>query len=178
MNARPAAEPRAGRRRPLWLVGALSALSLGAYIPIWFGLTWAELRREDGDARKDPVAHALSVFIPGFNAWQAYRHFRAIGDLAERSGGGVRVDATTAALGVIIWWVTFTHYASDPIFLVLDAIELVAGTAVVVYGQRALNPLWAARGAEERILDTDWLALAIAGTYALLTVLMFLSAPA
>jgi len=178
VSARPAAAPRLGRRRPLWLVGALTVLSLGAYIPIWFGLTWAELRREDGDRRKDPVAHALSIFVPGYNAWQAHRHFRAIGDLARRSGGTPRIDATTAALGVAIWWVTFTHYASDPIFLVLDAVELVAGTAVVVYGQRALNALWAARGAEERVLDTDWFALAVAGTYALLTVIGFLGAPA
>ena len=165
----------AGRRRPLWLVAALSALSLGVYIPIWFGLTGAELQRDDGDATKSPLAHALSVFVPLYNIWQAARHFSAIDAAIARSGASRRVDPTTAGLGLLIWWLTFTHYASDPIFLVLDAVELVAGTAVVVYGQRALNAAWEARGAEERVLDTDWAALAIAVTYAALTVAGFLA---
>ncbi len=177
MNVRPAAAPMAGRRRPLWLVGALTALSLGAYIPIWFGLTWAEMRRENGDVRMAPLAHALSLFVPGYNAWQAHRHFRGIDALLERSGATRRVDATSGALGLAIWWITFTHYSSEPLFIVLDAIELIAGTAVVVYGQRALNVLWAARGAEERIVETDWFALAAAGSYALLTVVGFLTGP-
>lgn len=171
-----ALDPAPGRRRPLWLVGALAALSLGVYIPIWFGLTWAELRRSDGDAGKSPLWHALSIFVPLYNILQVRRHFAACNVLLERAGIGARVDPTTAGLGLIIWWLTFTHYSSDPIFLVLDAVELAAGTAVVVYGQRALNLAWAARGIEERVLETDWLALAIALTYALLTIAGFLGA--
>ena len=34
------------RRRPLWLVAVLTVLSFGAYLPIWYGLSWAELKRE------------------------------------------------------------------------------------------------------------------------------------
>ena len=175
MNAAPVAPPTTGRRRPIGLVGALAALSLGAYIPIWFGLTWAEIRREDHDERKDPLAHALSLFVPGYNVWQTYRHFRAVNDLLARTSATLRVDPMSACLGLLIWWITFTHYSSEPIFLILDAIELVAGTIVVVYGQRALNAAWATRGAEERILETDWAALGIAAIYALLTVVGFLA---
>ena len=154
----------------------LSVLSLGAYVPIWFGLTWSELRRETGDERMMPLAHALSTLVPGVNAMQAWRHFRAIDSLSAGASIARRVDPTSAAIGIVIWWLTFTHYSADPLFLFMDAIELVAGTAVVAYGQRALNAVWAARGAEERVTETDLVALAVAGTYALFTVVGLLSA--
>lgn len=167
-----------GRRRPLWVVAALSLLTVGAYVPIWFGLTWDELRRESHDVRMQPLAHALSTLIPGWNAITAWRHFRAIDALLERAGHVGRVDATSAAIGLVIWWLTFTHYSSEPLFLALDAVELLAGTAVVVYGQRALNALWQTRGAEERVLETDLMALGIAGVYALFTLAsLFSTAP-
>lgn len=156
-------------------MAALSLLSLGAYIPIWFGLTWAELRRETKDERMMPLAHALSTLIPGVNAVLCWRHFRAIDGLLEKATLGARVDSTSAAIGLVIWWLTFTHYSSEPLFLLMDAVELAAGTAVVVYGQRALNGLWAARGGEERVTETDLIAIAIAGVYALVTVVGFLS---
>lgn len=156
-------------------MAALSLLSLGAYIPIWFGLTWAELRRETKDERMMPLAHAVATLIPGPNAVLAWRHFRAIGAVLEKAGLAGRVDPTSAAIGLVIWWLTFTHYSSEPLFLVMDAVELAAGTAVVVYGQRALNGLWAARGGEERVTETDLIAIAIAGAYALFTVVGFLS---
>ncbi|HET7700743.1 MAG TPA: hypothetical protein VFM06_07760 [Candidatus Limnocylindria bacterium] len=153
----------------------LSVFTIGAYVPIWFGLTWAELRRESGDGRMFPLGHGLSLLVPGWNAWQAWRHFRAIDGLLARGGGtGRGVDAASAALGVAIWWLTFTHYSSDPVFLLFDAVELTAGTAVIVYGQRALNAHWAARGGEERLLDTDILALLLASAYALMTIVSVL----
>src|SRR6185503_4599395 len=80
------------RRRPLWLVGLLTVLSLGIYLPLWLGFTWAELRRETGDERMQPLAHALSVFIPGFGAWQVHRHFALINFGLERIGAKTRVD--------------------------------------------------------------------------------------
>ena len=156
---------------------ALSLLTLGAYVPIWFGLTWDELRRESGDQRMQPLVHALSTLIPGWNAVTAWRHFRAIDALLEKAGKTPRVDATSAAIGLVIWWLTFTHYSSEPLFLALDAIELLAGTAVVVYGQRALNTFWATRGAEERVLETDLMAIGVAVVYSLFTLAQFFSTP-
>lgn len=153
----------------------LSFLTLGAYVPIWFGLTWSEMRKATADEQLYPLGHALSILIPGWNAWQAWRHFRAIGALVAAAASDVRVDATSAALGLVIWWLTFTHYSSEPLFLLLDAVELLAGTAVVVYGQRALNRYWVAKGGDERIVETDLIVLAIAGTYAVITLLGILS---
>ena len=170
----------APRRRPLWLVGALAALSIGVYIPIWFGLTWAELRRERRDATMSPLGHALSLFVPVFGVWQAYRHFRVLDSMLRAVDKTRGVDAVTAAIGTGIWWLTFTHYSLDPIFMLLDAVELAAGTAVVVYGQRALNAYWRARPGpevQERVTELDWMALAIAASYALLTIVGFLGAP-
>jgi hypothetical protein len=146
-------------------------------VPIWFGLTWAELRRETKDDTMNPLGHALMTLVPGLNVTLVWRHFKTINAFLERTGVAVRLDPMTGAIGIIIWWLTFTHYASDPVFLVLDAIELIAGSAVVVYGQRALNAAWASRGAEERVLETDLMALAVAGTYALFTIVGFLAAP-
>ena len=159
------------------MVAALSVLSLGAYVPIWFGLTWAELRRETKDESLRPLWHALLILVPGVNITVVWRHLGAINALIERVPGIPRLDPLTGGIGIAIWWLTFTHYSSDPVFLVLDAVELISGTAVVVSGQRALNAFWAGRGAEEKILETDLIALAVVATYALFTIVGFLASP-
>lgn len=156
-------------------MAALSILSLGLYIPIWFGLTWSEMRAESHDEQMMPLGHAISMLVPGWNAWQAWRHFKAIDALVVRAVPRFRVDATSGAIGLVIWWLTFTHYSSDPLFLVLDTIELFAGTMVVVYGQRGLNAYWAAHGAEERLVESDLIALALASVYLVITIIGFFS---
>jgi len=168
-------------------------LSLGAYVPIWYGLSWAELKRETGDdgasplARgtgeggMNPLAHALSIFVPAYGIWQAYRHFALLDTLRRKVDPAHGVDAMTGAIGTGIWWLTFTHYSTEPIFVALDAIELLAGTAVVVYGQRALNGYWRSRPGppvEERITQLDWIAMGIAVSWALITLVGILGAPA
>jgi hypothetical protein len=155
-------------------------LSLGIYLPLWLGFTWAELRREIGDQRMQPLGHALSVFIPGYGFWQVYRHFAVIGSALERVGVKKKVDPFSAALGVVVWSLTFLHYSSEPIFVALDMIELAAATGVVVYGQRALNDYWRARPGpevEERVLSTDWIAVALAGAYFLSWILAYATTP-
>jgi hypothetical protein len=90
-----------------------------------------------------------------------------------------KVDPLSATLGVILWSFTFLHYSNDPLFTVLNLVELVAATIVVLYGQRAMNELWRARGSatEERVLQTDWLALAGAALYFLFNVIGYITAP-
>jgi hypothetical protein len=128
-----------------------------------------------------PLAHALSIFAPIYGPWQAYRHFTLLDTLRRKVDPEHGVDALTGAIGTGIWWLTFTHYSTDPIFVALDAIELAAGAAVVVYGQLALNGYWRARpgpAVEERMNELDWLALGVAGSYALLTLIGVITAPA
>ena len=156
-------------------------LSFGAYVPIWFGLSWAELKRETGDTRMEPLAHALSIFVPGYGLWQAYRHFRVLDTVRRKVDPVHGVDALTGAIGTGIWWLTFTHYSTELIFVTLDAIELAAGAALVVYGQRALNGYWRSRPgppAAEGMTQLDWLALGVAASYALFTLIGVLAAPA
>lgn len=127
-----------------------------------------------------PLAHALSIFVPLYGLWQAYRHFTLLNTLRRKVDPAYGVDALTGAIGTGIWWLTFTHYSTDPIFVALDAIELAAGTAVVIYGQHALNAYWRSRPGspvEERITQLDWLALGVAVSYALLTLIGVLTAP-
>ena len=128
-----------------------------------------------------PFAHALSIFAPAYGLWQAYRHFALIDTLRRKVDPGHGVDALTGAIGTGIWWLTFTHYSTEPIFVALDAIELAAGAAVVMYGQRALNGYWLARPGtpvEEKMTEFDWLALAIAAFYALFTLIGVVAGPA
>ena len=119
-----------------------------------------------------PFAHALSIFVPIYGVWQAYRHFALIDTLRRKVDPAHGVDALTGAIGTGIWWLTFTHYSTEPIFVALDAIELVAGAALVMYGQRALNGYWRARpghaGGARSMTQLDWLALGVAAIYALL----------
>ena len=155
-------------------------LSLGIYLPLWLGFTWAELRRETGDERMQPLGHALSVFVPGYGFWQVYRHFALIGSVLDRVGLKNKVDPFSATIGVVLWSLTFLHYSSEPIFVALDMLELVAATGVVVYGQRALNEYWRARpgpAVEERVLSTDWIAVALAGVYFLSWILAYATTP-
>jgi hypothetical protein len=168
------------RRRPLWLVALLTVLSLGIYLPLWMGFTWAELRRETGDQRMHPLGHALSVFIPGYGYWQVYRHFVLIASGLERLGATTRVDPFSATIGVVLWSLTFFHYSVEPIFVALDMVELLAATAVVVYGQRALNAYWLARPGppvEQRVLSTDWFAVGLAAAYFFSWVLTYVTTP-
>ncbi|TMG52401.1 MAG: hypothetical protein E6H89_06130 [Chloroflexi bacterium] len=149
-------------------MAALTVLSYGIYVPIWFGFSWAELRRDTSDETMFPAAHGASIFIPGYGTWQAYRHFALIGALLAKIGAPLKVDPSTAALATTVWWVTWLHYSNEPLFVVLNVIELVAGTAVVVFGQRALNAYWAARPgppADDRVLQTDWFALGMAAAF-------------
>jgi len=153
-------------------------LSLGIYLPLWLGFTWAELRRETGDERMQPLAHALSVFIPGYGYWQVYRHFALIGSLLRRVDAPARVDPLSATIGVVLWSLTFLHYSTEPIFVAFDSIELLAATAVAVYGQRALNAYWRARpgpSVEEKMLSTDWIAVAAAAAYFLSWILTYVT---
>ncbi len=128
-----------------------------------------------------PFAHALSIFAPVYGLWQAHRHFTLLDMLRRKVDPDHGVDALTGAIGTGIWWLTFTHYSTDPIFVALDAIELAAGAAIVVYGQRALNGYWRSRPGpkvEERMTQFDWLAVGVAASYALFTLIGVLATPA
>ncbi len=125
-----------------------------------------------------PLGHALSIFVPGYGYWQVYRHFALIGAGLDRLGTTIRVDPLSATIGVVLWSLTFLHYSQEPIFVAFDMLEVLAATAVVVYGQRALNEYWRARpgpSVEERMLQTDWIGVGAAAAYFLSWVLTYVN---
>ena len=125
-----------------------------------------------------PLGHALSVFVPGYGLWQVFRHFALIGSGLEKVGAKTKVDPLTATIGVALWSLTFLHYSTEPLFVALDMVELLAATGVVVYGQRALNEYWRARpgpSLEERVLPSDWIAMGLAAAYFLSWVLTYVA---
>ena len=127
-----------------------------------------------------PLGHALSLFVPGYGYWQVYRHFELIRAGLERVGLKNKVDSFSATIGVVLWSFTFLHYSTEPIFVALDMVELLAATGVVLYGQRALNEYWRARPeleTEERVLAMDWIAVALAGAYFLSWILAYVTTP-
>jgi len=135
-----------------------------------------------GDRRRADAAALARAFAvrAGLRYWQAYQHFRLLGDQLARVGGAGKVDPLSATLGVVLWSITFLHYSTEPLFVLLDAIELSAAIGVVVYGQRALNEYWRARpgaAVPERLVDTDLLALAIAASYFAIAILGYVSGP-
>ena len=156
----------------------LTILSTGIYLPIWIGLSWAELRRETGDERMQPVGHALSMVVPGYNYWQIYRHFGLLAAQLAKVGAKTNLDPLSATLGAALFSLTFFHWSQDLVFTILNVIELAAATAVVVYGQRALNAYYLARPGQpvdQRVLEIDWIALALAATNFVLVVLSYAS---
>jgi hypothetical protein len=69
------AQQTRGRRRPLWLVGALTFVTFGVYLVIWVGVTWSEMKRELRDEGMRPVWHALGLLVPIYNSFGCTRTF-------------------------------------------------------------------------------------------------------
>ena len=123
-----------------------------------------------------PLGHALSMIVPGYNYWQIYRHFALLAAQLAKVDGKTSVDPLSATLGAALFSLTFFHWSSEVVFTILNVIELAAATAVVVYGQRALNAYYLARPGqpvEQRVLEVDWIALVLAATNFILVVLSY-----
>jgi hypothetical protein len=76
------------RVRPLWRTVALTVATINLYWFYWFWATWRELKHETGDRGMKPIGHMLSLFVPIYQLFRIYAHFRKIRDLVvERSEG-------------------------------------------------------------------------------------------
>lgn len=154
------------RRRPVWLAAALSLLSGGLYFVWWFGATWAELKRELGDATMRPVWHALASMVPVYATFRTYAHFRSIDTAMARAGLASRSGAGTAAALDAAAWLT----GVSSLFLTgMSQFVAYAATAalygLLTYrGQSALDAYWMAlpgRQIPKRTHGFEWLALAL-----------------
>lgn len=69
------------RVRPLWRTIALTVATFSLYWFYWFWATWRELKHETSDESMKPFGHMLSLFVPIYQLFRIYAHFRAIRDL-------------------------------------------------------------------------------------------------
>src|SRR5688500_2011809 len=90
-----------GYRRPVWLVGTLTFLTLGLVYPVvWVGLTWHEMHRHRG-YRAHPWWHAFSQLVPLYRLVRRREHFGAIQDLLSgREAARVHPNWVVAAWAV------------------------------------------------------------------------------
>src|SRR2546423_13224000 len=65
-----------------WLVGALVVATFNLYALWWLGLTWWQLKQEDGDSGKRPVWHVLAMLVPVYGYFRFHAHMRTISRLA------------------------------------------------------------------------------------------------
>lgn len=153
-------------RRPLWLVVVLTLVTSGSYLLVWFGVSWAELKRLARNQGMSPVGHALSLLIPILGLYRVHAHFRMLDALCASRGlaAGIRPVAAVAAMAAV------TVFALAGLVGVTTGILgwVATGiTAVVVaFGQRGLNRLWSSEFGSEaklRISTAEWVVLVVWG---------------
>ncbi|MBM2809533.1 MAG: hypothetical protein HW416_292 [Chloroflexi bacterium] len=121
--------PEWRRRRPAWLVAALTITSLPmtlflpfymlawlvqwwggkpgqiiTFLPyplVWLAATWSEMKRELDDPDMHPWWHALSFLIPIYGLFRLHAHYRTIQELLLQRGAASPVSGRGAVLGMI-----------------------------------------------------------------------------
>lgn len=164
--------------RPVWLVVALTVLTLGLYQIVWLGMTWAQMKRELQDDSMRPWGHALSLFVPIYGWTRVHAHYRTINELLGRVGKSPRLSAGLATTGWVIANVVGASSGRQAVpaeiagWMVFVSAALAA--FVVGRGQAGLNAYWTSsrfRNVSTRVHWGEWVGLAT--VVLLLTVLLF-----
>jgi hypothetical protein len=169
----------APRLRPLWLVAALTVVSYGLYLPIWLGLSWAEMKRELRDPHMQPVGHALAMLVPIYNLCLLHAHFGTINEMLESKGqaAGMSPGAIVATtIGSTLLGGAAARVAQPLTSLGLSLAGLALLGWAVLCGQEGLNDYWrvaAKLDLSEQVHWGEWTTLVAGG---LLFALMLLSA--
>lgn len=136
------------RQRPTWVVVWLTIFSLGLYWPVWFGQTWAELKRYVRDPGMRPMGHALSMYVPIYSWFRLHAHWTLINEQADASLVPTATRPSSAVMGAVL---------ANFVFFPLPIL--------IANGQRALNRIWSAAygsASEKRASAGEWvMALAL-----------------
>jgi hypothetical protein len=152
-------------QRPLWLVGALTFLTLGFGYPlVWLGITWSEMKRELDDDSMHPWWHALTLLVPIYGLFRVHNHYRTINELLWR----VRADATVHP-GRAVWGVGIAEgwdrlAGRENVPAVLGLIGPAVMALVIMHGQAGLNNYWNAAAGKvvpSRVHWAEWLGLVL-----------------
>ncbi len=168
--------PTPTRLRSLWVVGALTALTFGLYLLVWFGQTWAELKRGRHDPKMEPVWHGLSLLVPFYSWFQVKRHFEVINEARRDLGGSPRPDPGLM-MGVLIvsnvvGFISNRVPDGAAILCALIAAGLLA--YIGVEGQASLNQYWqraAGRRLPEQVHPGEWIGLGVGAFVTMLSLM-------
>jgi len=172
----------APRQRPIWLVSLLTFCTLGLYLVVWAGLSWAEIKRERNDPRMHPFWHSLTLVVPVYNLFRIHAHFRAIQELRAQQA---LPPVIAPAIAVICWalangvdsQVSRVDTFSVPLGIAMDFLGSLLCLVVVVGGQMALNGYWQSWRAEGREIPerranwAEWTTMILGGVFVMLVVI-------
>ena len=163
-------------RRPVWLVIGLTLATYGLYVPVWLGLTWAEMRMVRRDLTMSAPAHAFAMLVPGLNVVRFHRHFAAIAERArsvdDRPNMGPRTAAILITLAAVLFILPPGAWGLSWGALWLRLSALAGGAVVLAQGQADLNTYWRrarGEGVPFRAHWAEWLALGFLGVVFLTT---------
>jgi hypothetical protein len=168
-------------RRPLWLLTGLTLATFGCYWYYWLGKSWSEMKEEVGDPGMDPLGHALAMFVPIYNLFRLFAHYRVINQLLARTSSPVRVQpwlpvgftlvgpVAVLLVGALLLSIVVAVAPSSSIAALMSALLIAAylfsaPLFSVLYGQHGLNAYWDAltgSRASYRVGLGQWLLLLI-----------------
>lgn len=155
------------RQRPLWTVAALTFATFGLYLFVWFGASWAELKRERQDPRMYPVWHALTLLVPIYGFFRLHAHMETINELLDRVEAPRRLVPGGAIAGLLVSALVQlipTSAALTEVFVASVGLALLA--VVVVHGQGGLNSYWQRLPAHQvpaRVHWAEWVVMILGG---------------
>lgn len=166
------------RQRPSWMVAALVMVTFGVYWLVWFGQTWAEMKRVVRDPGMRPFWHALTPLAPVYGLFRTHAHFRVMAVLVESHGVPVmvppRLAVILALMSGVLGWIALLPGVSTAEFVVLMLGALAALARLAARGQTTLNGLWRSgfgAGSRAGARWGEWVALVVCGLVFVLFVL-------
>lgn len=154
------------RQRPVWLVVLLTVVTSGAYLLVWFGVSWAEMKRVVRNPGMSPVGHALSLMIPILGLFRVYAHFQMITRLCTNAAVAAGINPVTAVAAMAAVTVLGIAGLSGSAIWVLRWVAIAITAAVIALGQRALNRIWSrafAMTTDHTVSRAEWVVLVLWG---------------
>jgi hypothetical protein len=142
---------------------ALVSLTFGLYTFYWLFNTWRQIKRDDGDAGKNPVGHTVAMLVPIYGLFRLHAHMRTIVELVRSFGGHTTLSPGTC---VVLWILAFGlgRASNQPRLGLLFLVGALLEGALVAWGQAAINQAWSLKDPHAHVRPThpcNWILLGI-----------------